>query len=222
MSVLRRVIIRRSSSSAPRLPGRRLRVARRSGGCLITLFVLSLLLEGCVIIRHHPYPATWPQMAAATDGQCPRLEGRYRNVGEKSQGEDISSIQPPLLGRLLLGAWDEAATHVDLTPVGDRQLEVTVWNGSTLMRRATVSITSGETCPSGLVEITGPAPDRRSSMTSVGPSTERDSIALSKAADGSLILRRTTRFFGIALLVPVGGDQQTWVRYLSVATSPLK
>jgi hypothetical protein len=180
---------------------------RAHAGRLAAAAAAWLGATGCVI-SHPDYPASW---SPPVDGPtCSVLSGTYDDRGvEGETGAAVFRGQAVSLSRILLPGETGRATVVVVTALATDTLEIAAWDGTRLLKSLRLLAASGDyRCRAGAAQI--------SSTALVGeqvPGVQTDAFKLSKAGDGSLVLKHSSSGFGVIVVIPVGGSEDRWYRF---------
>ena len=163
--------------------------------------------SGCTI-SHPDYPATWSPLVGGST--CSVLTGTYEDRGvEGETGAAVFRGQAVSLSRILFPGETSRATVVVVTALATDTLEIASWDGTRQIKSLRLQAASGEfKCRTGVAEI--------SATALVGEQVagaQTDAFKLSKAGDGSLVLKHSTSGFGLILVIPVGGSEDRWYRF---------
>ncbi|PYM91114.1 MAG: hypothetical protein DME04_20005 [Candidatus Rokuibacteriota bacterium] len=167
--------------------------------------------SGCVF-SHPEYPSSW---AAQVGGStCSVLSGTYEDRGvEGETGASVFRGQAVSLSRHLFPGQTSRATAFVVTALAADTLEIAAWDGPRLVKSLRLLAASGDyRCRAGAAEI--------SATALVGEQVagvQTDRYRLSKAGDGSLVLKHSSSGFGLILVIPVGGSEDRWYRFNRLA-----
>jgi len=163
--------------------------------------------SGCVI-SHPDYPASWsPQVEGAT---CTVLTGTYEDRGvEGDTGAAVVRGQTVSLSRILFPGETARATVVVVTALATDTLEIAAWDGTRLLKSLRLLAASGDyRCRAGAAEISATA-----LIGEQVAGAQTDTFKLSKAGDGSLVLKHSSSGFGLIVVIPVGGSEDRWYKF---------
>ena len=163
--------------------------------------------SGCVI-SHPDYPASWSPLVAGST--CSVLTGTYDDQGiEGETGAPVFRGQTVSLSRILFPGETGRATTVVITALSTDTLEIAASDGTRLLKSLRLLAARRDyRCRAGAAEI--------SATALVGEQVaggHTDAYKLSKAGDGSLVLKHSTSGFGLILVIPVGGSEDRWYRF---------
>jgi hypothetical protein len=194
-------------------------------------------IAGCVSTAH--YDKSWAQQVEVDSGACPNLDGRYQNAGELSvKAHDGSTRSVDVSLADLLNAWGEpgtdllrhdddnrlGSTHSD--PAQDPYQSVTLRHADGKLHvvatdaqgvtRSFALLTSGRCRASTLLLKASWANSETFGL--LLSLVQRESLALGKAEDGSLLVRRGDARGAFVLQWPIlafaDGD---WMRFAPTA-----
>ena len=166
-----------------------------------------LVASGCVI-SHPDYPASWSPLVGGST--CSVLTGTYEDRGvEGETGAAVFRGQAVSLSRILFPGETSRATVVVVTGLASDTLEIASWDGPRPLKSLRLQAASGDyRCRGGAAEISATA-----LIGEQVTGAHTDHFKLSKAGDGSLVLKHSTSGFGLILVVPVGGSEDRWYRF---------
>lgn len=169
----------------------------------------ALLLGACV--SHPGYPGRWapisPEPAA-----CAAVAGRYVNDGDS---------EPPLEGRAsrLVDALElegeRRATRVEIQQRGADEIEIVAWTGTQPTGRTVLRAAAGdfECTPEGVMFKPKSQAAHGAGIT---PAYIRSTVYLSRATDGSLIVRSDIVTVATIIVVPAAATERIWRRFKPV------
>ena len=173
---------------------------------------LGLPLCGCFFVRNESYPADWPALQTAA-GECTSIAGAYADAGER-----VGRNAPPrdslsgALGHFKPDTIDVRTDRVAISFSANGTMDVRFSAGSRAAGTLHFSGAAGEyRCGPGTVTLS------RSKFTVADQShgIETEAIELSKAADASLILERSTSVVGATggFIPVVAFMVESWSRF---------
>jgi len=169
---------------------------------LIVLNVIAGLVAGCVF--HTQYPRDWPALAAKGTDHCPSMTGYFENFFSETTGpKDL----PPL--SVLLGI-DRGGRVLAFVQNPDQKLVVraTDSSGSIIIEEKALDYT----CDEDGIQLGGHYGIHDANVVGT---ISRDSLRLTRATDGSLVVRRQSTDFVLILGVIPGGfvSGADWYRF---------
>lgn len=184
-----------------------------------------VLITGCYIpieVRHDPYPADWPALAAPSAG-CPDFSGLYSNEPWPSgRMEQVRS------GRVLLASWVLTDTHtppevisvVEFDGPHDKVVTLRLFQGSgaSLTERGRHLWKEGEhyQCDSGWLVLSS-----TKALFPLGVAVENTAGRFALAQDGWLVVERRVEGGGVIVVFPTYYSARDWIRYPRVEGSSL-
>jgi hypothetical protein len=160
------------------------------------------------VFSHPEYPASWsPQVGGAT---CSVLSGTYDDRGiEGETGAAVFRGQAVSLSRILFPGETARATQVVVTALSTDTLEIASLDGTRPLKSLRLLASSGDyRCRAGAAEISTTA-----LIGEQAPGGQSDAFKLTKAGDGSLVLKHSTSGFGMILVIPIGGSEDRWYKF---------
>jgi hypothetical protein len=162
------------------------------------------LLSACVANR--PYPESWSPLPLPPTEDCRHFEGSYGDRGEMPGFAGQPSLTQQLFGTS--SGW-KRATRVSFSLQRDDVLEVTVWEGMSLLFTRTLTSQAGQfTCEAGRLVVR----DRRGVSGPGVAGLESVTITLS-ATDDYLVAQVKDFGVGLAMILPVAGTTTSWYRF---------
>ena len=183
-----------------------------------------LLCVGCAAIDKASYPSEWPAIVSGRDS-CGSINGRYESRAASytyphpHRDHFLSLAMLPVDSYRLIEA-------VSLEYGDDNSLKVIGYSGNGApLKKYTYTAGSGFFACSDGILVLDPArkPDREHASDNPLVGTNSEEIALTKAQDGSLVMRSSASAVGMAfLLIPVYADTEHWYRFeqLNAIESP--
>ncbi|HEY7752614.1 MAG TPA: hypothetical protein VH856_02240 [Steroidobacteraceae bacterium] len=187
--------------------------------------VAAFLLSGCVSLG--PYPDSWAPRAELASGECPSIDGEYWNEGEylEKSGKEPdwrksqlvyplrNPADPPLqiFDRELRDGLAEPYLKVALRRDQARlHVLATRQDGATVSHELAIDAS----CSDSMIRIWSGFLDEE-------PFYGRESLSMTRAADGSLLVRRAGWAFANLIIVPAAIIESGWTRYPPVDTAPV-
>ena len=163
--------------------------------------------SGCVI-SHPDYPASWSPLVGGA--ACSVLSGTYEDRGvEGETGAGVFRGHAVSLSRILFPGETGRATVVVVTALATDTLEIAAWDGTRLLKSLRLLAAGGDyRCRAGAAEISATA-----LIGEQVAGVQTDTFKLSKAGDGSLVLKHSSSGFGVIVVIPVGGSEDRWYRF---------
>ncbi len=199
---------------------------------IATVCLAGCLASGC-FSTPAIYPEHWAKPQVSDDRTCPSIDGRYANAGEspgneKNLGRDVAEARS--LAHVLNGGtgvdslalWNklgdsfaDPALDPNVTvrlSVADGRLHVTAAHADGSSRSLALRVSSS--CRNGLLALAGDWDNDVELISPAAPEISRKSIALGRAADGSLLMRENKSAAQFFLLTPVFGyTEAAWIRF---------
>jgi len=180
-------------------------------GCRILSFLFCLSMSACVYVGGQAYPSAWP--AQTNHGGCSLIAGTYADAGERiganSFGFDSLSSA---FGHYKSLPFPPPTDWVAISFGGDAVMNVKVGAKDRDAGAMQFSANAGEfKCQWGAIEISS----SKSSAAEQVAGWEFDTILLSKASDGSLILKRSSSALGVTggFIPIIATDTVSWSRF---------
>ena len=180
---------------------------------------LFLLCVGCAAIDKASYPSEWPAIASGREA-CGSINGLYES---RAASHTYPHPHRDYFLSLTMLPVDESYRLIEAVSLeygDDNSLKVVGYSGNGApLKKHTYTARSGFfACANGIL-IMDPArkPGREyaSDNPLVGISSEE--IALTKAQDGSLVMRSSGSAIGMAfLIIPVYADTEHWYRFKQI------
>lgn len=208
-------------------------------GGLLVIWSCMLLLAGCTIGKFDvDYPQVWAPPEPTVAQTCPDISGLYVNKGERrisQTGGDCYNECGSLISELSAGSdlqsfnftirhSSETADHViEIRKTVDDILDVTEWRGNGDERKALsqFQLTRANEdfqCDTGELALKTRV---HTMILLIGNAIGTESRVFSKAADGSLVMKRFTKVGGHVFIFPSAFGMGEWVRWLPAeATKP--
>ena len=179
---------------------------------LLGHLVSCVVLTGCVVLSNPEYPSEWASLQSNYQN-CRHIAGTYKNAGERVRegnwGSSFDSLSQ-LLGRYK--AWPTATRpdRVRIAFAGDETLTTEAWEGNRLVASIRFSANTDDFhCVDASIEFT-----RSEVVAEQVAGMQSETIRISKASDGSLVLKYSTAGFGlIGGILPAGGNGRSWSRF---------
>jgi|GEM_PF-3591499 len=178
---------------------------------LASLGLISAL-SGCVTSQSTPYPNDWPTVAASS-GSCDRLSGWYANQAIGHSAENSGMLSETKRLAFILEAPPQKTSELGVEDV-ELKLEDT--------HIFALALVGGQPEPTSFAhlndwkcndgELTADVKDWRTSEQDL-VRRNRETITLSAAVDGSLIVHVSGRNSGIAFFIPYSASGSFWSRY---------
>ena len=171
----------------------------------ILLLSIPIILTGC-FSDHPPLPEDWGKTAQTNN--CPSFEGYYFSQGE---GADDIGIVPSLYKVLINAPLNiHRIEYIRITQKKD-SLIIQAFSDDTLREEKEIPLKTSN-CINGFLQL-----DTHSKKDGINRDGvlgyEWNTLLLSKASDGALIVRRDSGGVGVVLLIPVAGSAHQWYRY---------
>jgi hypothetical protein len=185
----------------------------------LILAIAAFALSSCAAMTgiSNKYPRQWPDRLSEKGSTCPDISGTYEN----SAGFSHNPYGAPgvLLTRFLLNLghdYEEESIRFQFDPA-TRVSQVEVIGKDTSQIPFADRLDPAQvTCKDGIVWFRMPSQSAEESLTGY---VSRTRLGLQKTADGSLIGQERTVGVGHFLIVPVGGSQTFWYRWIPVSAS---
>ena len=192
--------------------------------CLAVIFV-SAFNSGCLSFPA-VYGETWAQPVILAGDECPVIDGDYQNAGERFSGgyqrEAISLAY--LLGYHAQQREGESLGYTFENPAEDAyatvSLKMTEENLHVVAKRADGSsrafdVARRESCRDSAV-VLKPAWDNGTAL--VASMATRNTIALGRAEDGSLLVSEGSRGMAFVMWMPIiAGSDKSWTLFRPAA-----
>src|SRR5437764_4251322 len=165
------------------------------------LVVLAASLVACV--HGSAYPVPWPALVSSGDGHCPDLTGRYTD-----RGETFDSPHWISLSGLLLSV---RAAQVEISLSDSGELRIHGWTDHGSAGTKSLARSAGDFDCDGLRVTLRREAEWVNREGVVGRQSRV--LQLSKAVDGSLVIRDEGSGFGFLFFIPIVGTQTLWHRF---------
>ena len=181
-------------------------------GLAVVLAMLGTQLSGCIYMQS--YPDKWSPREVSAGSSCPDISGNFANAGYA--GESGGAKVPTKLAYFVLdpgftGDTDAivAADQVELRAEGD-EIAVVVRDGARDLYTRTIR--RPMTCDKGEIKLADPqSPGATSTEGVVG--VLNSTLYLSRAEDGSLLIRRAVAGAGVGVFIPFVAAGWDWSRF---------
>ncbi len=181
-------------------------------GLAVVLVMIVAPLPGCIYMQS--YPDKWSPREVSADSTCPDISGIFANAGYA--GESGGTKVPTKLAYFILRPSPTgdaeaiiAAGQVELRAAGD-EIVVVVRDGARDLY--TTTIRRPMTCDKGEIKLADPqSPGATSAEGVVG--VLNSTLYLSRAADGSLLIRRSVVGAGVGMFIPFVAAGWDWSRF---------
>lgn len=186
----------------------------------VSAVVAALPLVACVSLRSEDYPSRWPALARGAP-DCAPVAGTYADAGERVGRNvferDSLSAQ---LGALKSTPFGMRTARVAISLPDDGAMDVTVSapDGRPVGTLRFSRETGDFACRGGSIEMTARSAFSVQEQTAA---QETETVALSKATDGSLVLARSQLAYGVTGgVIPVfASGVVSWSRFEAVAST---
>lgn len=179
---------------------------------ICSMLLAELFISGC--ISREPYPQNWSPVSIAHT--CPDVSGCYRNEGERIQND----YKPSLFYYLVHSSYQfvdpdaykrGTADFIEITQ-SRNELLIKAYKNDVLVTQRTAQYNPEES-ENGFIKLKSLTSGFVQCESATGYSW--GTLWLSKAEDGSLVMRSDETAAGLILLViPVFGISESWTRYL--------
>ena len=192
--------------------------SRSRGSWRMVPFLLCLPLTACFSFGGEKYPPAWPSLSS--EGNCSSISGTYVDSGERI-GENTfeHASLSSALGHYKSQPFAFPTDRVRISfGDGDDVMEVKVWTMDRPVGTIRFSRVAGDfKCYWGSIEIS------RSEFLAgaMVAGSETEAIRVSKAVDGSLILRRSDSAYGVAGgVIPIVATRVvSWSRFAAATAN---
>jgi hypothetical protein len=169
----------------------------------------ALCLAGCAVTEQD-YPLAWDPLPHPASESCARFAGSYADKGEAAGTRAEPSLTYGLFGHH--SNWKDAR-RVELAPIGNGTLEITVWGDTKPLFTRTLTIKAGEfRCKDGVLYVRS----RRWVAADVVAGREDVTIEF-RLTDSKLVAHVSEKTYGaLFAVVPIAGTASHWYRFARV------
>lgn len=177
------------------------------------------------------YPGDWPARDLASQGSCPQIAGLYEDKGERrmsEQGGECFNVCDSLISQFTSGSdfeklggelQTESGRLVEIQQAAKDALQVTELQegagGPQVLSTLQLAAAKGDfACEGGELRLRTRV---HTLVLGIANGVEAESRTFSRASDGSLVMKRFSRFGGHNVVFPEAYAVGEWVRWPAVA-----